>query len=111
MAVDRFRRGIEFEAFQAIRALARACGESALPECELGDIASLHLEKFAYMCSDVHCSVMEHEAELLAQAMIAAAKEYASGESWFMHAEGFEREITRRLAEFRDGRRNDTPGR
>ncbi|NTF23552.1 hypothetical protein G6L37_34845 [Agrobacterium rubi] len=110
MTVERFRRSVEFDAFQAIRALAQGSTEN-MPRYSVGEIAALHFEKFEYICSDVHYSILDENAELLAVSMIDDARRYASGEKYYMHADDYEREIRDRLAEFRDGLRPNTPDR
>jgi hypothetical protein len=108
MSVSRFRRGVEFDAFHALRALpTREHGN--LDTRDVGELASFHFEKLAYICDDVHYSVVEDELKLLAQSITAAAKEYAGGEKYYLHQEAWESEIQGRLESFLEGSRNNTP--
>lgn len=108
MSISRFRRAVEFDAFHALRALStRENGSRATND--IGELASFHFEKLAYICDDVHYTVVWDELKLLAQSITEAAKEYADGETWFMRQEAWEKEIQIRLDEFIDGRRNNTP--
>ncbi len=108
MSIDRFRRGVEFDAFHALRTLSRN-EDGNFSSYDIGDLASIHFEKFAYICSDVHFGVVEEQLKLLAQVIIEAAKEYAGGETYWMHAESWESEVNARLEQFLDGSRNNTP--
>jgi hypothetical protein len=108
MSISRFRRAVEFDAFHALRALPRR-EYGNLSTNDVGELASFHFEKLAYICDDVHYTVVEDEVKLLAQSITAGAKEYADGETYFLRQEEWEKEIQSRLEEFIDGRRNNTP--
>jgi hypothetical protein len=108
MSVSRFRRSVEFDAFHALRAL-HTHERGNFDTTDVGELASFHFEKLAYICDDVHYTVVADELKLLAQSIIAAAKEYAGGEEYYMHREAWEREIRARLELFLEGSRNNTP--
>lgn len=108
MSLDRFRRSVEFDACHALRALPRR-EYGNLDTYDVGELASLHFEKLAYICEDIDFTEVEAQLKQLAQAITAAAKEYSGGEKYYMHEEAWERKIQVRLNEFLDGRRNNTP--
>lgn len=108
MSIDRCRRGVEFDAFHALRALHRN-EDGNFSSHDVGDLASFHFEKLAYICADVHFGLIEEQIKLLAEVIIEAAKEYAGGEKYYMHAESWESEVSARLERFLDGSRNNTP--
>lgn len=108
MSIDRIRRGVEFDAFHALRALPKSYLDNP-SAYDVGEIASYHFEKFAYICADVHWGQIEEQVGQLAKSLVEFSKTMTNGEKYYMHEEGFTKEIQDRLAEFLDGRRNNTP--
>jgi hypothetical protein len=98
MTIEHIRRGIEYDAIKAVRALKKH--DDNVSSYDVGECAKDHFDKLAYICENEPSDEILTEVKAMAQKIIDTAQEMAEGEKYYIVRDQVESEVNDCVAAF-----------